>query len=153
MVARLIRPPSSHHFSVRLTLRPGPDAAAKQCRIANKCKKCPPTAAPARGSSLRRLRSAASRLRPAAPRSPGAGDAHVVVVGDQGAWSTAKMYFTVPPNGVAKLHFRGRTSRRRACPTRRQERWTSTASRSWTQPWRPATRWRRRRTRRPRRCC
>ena len=23
----------------------------------------------------------------------------------QGAWSTAKMYFTVPPNGVAKLHF------------------------------------------------
>ena len=44
-------------------------------------------------------------------------------------------------------------SRRRACPTRRQERWTSTASRSWTRPWRPATRWRRRRTRRPRRCC
>ena len=26
-------------------------------------------------------------------------------VGDQGAWSTAKMYFTVPPNGAAKLHF------------------------------------------------
>ena len=26
-------------------------------------------------------------------------------VGDQGAWSTAKMYFTVPPNKVAKLHF------------------------------------------------
>ena len=26
-------------------------------------------------------------------------------VGDQGAWSTAKMYFTVPPHGVAKLHF------------------------------------------------
>ena len=26
-------------------------------------------------------------------------------VGDSGAWSTAKMYFTVPPNGVAKLHF------------------------------------------------
>ena len=26
-------------------------------------------------------------------------------VGDQGAWGTAKMYFTVPPNGVAKLHF------------------------------------------------
>ena len=26
-------------------------------------------------------------------------------VGDQSAWSTAKMYFTVPPNGVAKLHF------------------------------------------------
>ena len=25
--------------------------------------------------------------------------------GDQGAWSTAKMYFTVPFNGVAKLHF------------------------------------------------
>ena len=25
--------------------------------------------------------------------------------GDQGAWSTAKMYFAVPPNGVAKLHF------------------------------------------------
>ena len=24
--------------------------------------------------------------------------------GDEGAWSTAKMYFTVPPNGVAK-HF------------------------------------------------
>ena len=48
-------------------------------------------------------------------------------VGDQGAWSTAKMYFTVPPNGVAKLHWR------RACPTRRQERWTCTASRSWTQ--------------------
>ena len=44
-------------------------------------------------------------------------------VGDQGAWSTAKMYFTVPPNGVA--------------------RWTSTASRSWTQPWRPATQRRR----------
>ena len=22
--------------------------------------------------------------------------------GDEGAWSTAKMYFTVPPNGVAK---------------------------------------------------
>ena len=37
-------------------------------------------------------------------------------VGDQGAWSTAKMYFTVPPNGVAKLQF-GATSRRRACPT------------------------------------
>ena len=71
--------------------------------------------------------------------------------GDEGAWSTAKMYFTVPPNGVAKLHFRG-ASRRRACPTRRQERWTFTASRSWTQPWRPATR-RRRRTRRPRPCC
>ena len=33
----------------------------------------------------------------------------------------------------------GRTSRRRGCPTRRQERWTFTASRSWTQPWRPAT--------------
>ena len=44
-----------------------------------------------------------------------------------------------------------RTSRRRACPTRRQERWTSTGSRSWTQPWRPATRTRR--TRRPRHCC
>ena len=26
-------------------------------------------------------------------------------VGDQGAWSTAKKYFTAPPNGVAKLHF------------------------------------------------
>ena len=26
-------------------------------------------------------------------------------VGDQGAWSTAKMYFTAPPNGAAKLHF------------------------------------------------
>ena len=26
-------------------------------------------------------------------------------VGDQGAWSTAKMYFTVPPNGVADAHF------------------------------------------------
>ena len=26
-------------------------------------------------------------------------------VRDQGAWSTAKMYFTVPPNGVAKLDF------------------------------------------------
>ena len=26
-------------------------------------------------------------------------------VGDEGAWSTAKMYFTAPPNGVAKLHF------------------------------------------------
>ena len=25
--------------------------------------------------------------------------------GDEGVWSTAKMYFTVPPNGVAKLHF------------------------------------------------
>ena len=25
--------------------------------------------------------------------------------GDGGAWSTAKMYFTAPPNGVAKLHF------------------------------------------------
>ena len=25
--------------------------------------------------------------------------------GDEGAWSTAKMYFTAPPNGVAKLHF------------------------------------------------
>ena len=34
----------------------------------------------------------------------------------------------------------GRTSRRQACPTRRLERWTSTASRFWTQPWRPATR-------------
>ena len=43
-----------------------------------------------------------------------------------------------------------RTSRRRACPTKRQERWTFTACRSWTQPWRPATQ---RRTRRPRRCC
>ena len=40
-----------------------------------------------------------------------------------------------------------RTSRRRVCPTKRQE---CTASRSWTQPWRPATR--RRRTRRPRPC-
>ena len=29
-------------------------------------------------------------------------------VGDQGAWSTAKMYFTAPPNGVAKLHFGAR---------------------------------------------
>ena len=29
------------------------------------------------------------------------------------------------------------TSKRRACPTKRQERWTFTASRSWTQPWRP----------------
>ena len=28
-------------------------------------------------------------------------------VGDQGAWSTAKMYFTVPPNGVAKLQTAG----------------------------------------------
>ena len=28
--------------------------------------------------------------------------------GDEGAWSTAKMYFTVPPNGVAKLHFGAR---------------------------------------------
>ena len=27
---------------------------------------------------------------------------------DQGAWSTAKMYFTVPPNEVAKLHFGAR---------------------------------------------
>ena len=27
-------------------------------------------------------------------------------VGDQGAWSTAKMYFTVPPNGVAKTRRR-----------------------------------------------
>ena len=35
--------------------------------------------------------------------------------------------------------------------SKRQERWTCTASRSWTQPWRPATR--RRRTRRPRPCC
>ena len=25
--------------------------------------------------------------------------------GDKGAWSTAKMHFTVPPNGVAKLRF------------------------------------------------
>ena len=71
-------------------------------------------------------------------------------VGDQGAWSTAKMYFTVPPNGVQSCTL-VHTSRRRACPTKRQERWTSTASRSWTQPWRPATRWRR--TRRPRPCC
>ena len=59
--------------------------------------------------------------------------------GDEGAWSTAKMYFTAPPNGVRSCTS-ARTSRRRACPTRRQERWTSTASRSWTQPWRPATR-------------
>ena len=66
--------------------------------------------------------------------------------GDEGAWSTAKMYFTVPPSCTSV-----RTSRRRACPTRRQERWTFTASRSWAQPWRPATR--RRRTRRLRRCC
>ena len=35
------------------------------------------------------------------------------------------MYFTVPPNGVATSV---RTSRRRACPTKRQERWTFTAS-------------------------
>ena len=34
-------------------------------------------------------------------------------VGDQAAWSTAKMYFTVPPNGAA------RASRLRACPTKR----------------------------------
>ena len=68
MVARLIRPPSSHHFSVRLTLRPGPDAAAKQCRVAKKCKKCP----------RRRLRSADALQRRA---EEGAGDAHVVVVG------------------------------------------------------------------------
>ena len=47
----------------------------------------------------------------------------------------------------------GRTCRRRACPTRRLERWTSTVSRSWTQPWRPATRRRWRRTRRLRHCC
>ena len=70
-------------------------------------------------------------------------------VGDQGAWSTARMYFTVPPNGV-KLHF-GARFQAPGRPTRRQERWTFTASRSWTQPWRPATRWRR--TRRLRRCC
>ena len=62
--------------------------------------------------------------------------------GDQGAWIRTELRSTSV-----------RTSRRRACPTRRQERWTSTASRSWTQPWRPATRRRRRRTRRPRRCC
>ena len=67
--------------------------------------------------------------------------------GDQGAWSTAKMHFTVPPNSC-EIHTSGRTSRHRACPTRRQERWTFTASRSWTQPCTPATR--RRRTRRPR---
>ena len=48
--------------------------------------------------------------------------------GDEGAWSTAKMYSCTS----------GRTSRRRVCPTKRQERWTCTASRSWTQPWRPA---------------
>ena len=44
-------------------------------------------------------------------------------VGDQGAWSTAKMYFTVPPNGVAKLHFGAHFQ----APTKRQERWTFTA--------------------------
>ena len=64
-------------------------------------------------------------------------------VGDQGAWSTATMYFTVPPNGVAKLHFG-------ACPTK-----PGTVDVYGLQildkPWRPATR--RRRTRRPRRCC
>ena len=36
------------------------------------------------------------------------------------------MYFTVPPNGVAKLHFGAGPAQ----PT--LERWTSTASRSWT---------------------
>ena len=39
--------------------------------------------------------------------------------------STAKMYPAVPPNGVA-----GRSSRHRACPTRRLEWWTSTAPRA-----------------------
>ena len=60
---------------------------------------------------------------------------HGSFVGEQGAWSAAKMYFAVTS---------GRTFRRRACPTRRQERWTSTASRNW----RPARRWRSRQTRR-----
>ena len=57
----------------------------------------------------------------------------------EGAWSTAKMHFTVPPNGVAKLHFGAHFQ---ALGVPNQTAGTSTASRSWTQPWRPAT-WRR----------
>ena len=58
-------------------------------------------------------------------------------VGDQGAWSTAKMYFTVPPNGVAKLHF-GAHFQAPDLPNQTAGTVTSTASRSWTQPWRNA---------------
>ena len=66
-------------------------------------------------------------------------------VGDQGA-CTAKMYFTVPPNGVAKLHF-GAHFQAPGLPNQT----AGTVDVYWTQPWRPATR--RRRTRRLRRCC
>ena len=60
-------------------------------------------------------------------------------VGDQGAWSTAKMYFTVPPNGVAKLHFGACTSEPSAGPSpgwcsSRRARWTCTACRSGPAP-------------------
>ena len=49
--------------------------------------------------------------------------------GDQGAWSTAKMYFTVPPDGVAKLHF-GAHFQAPGLPNQTAGR-TSTASRSY----------------------
>ena len=51
--------------------------------------------------------------------------------GRPGAWSASQCLRTELQSCTS-----GRTSRRRACPTRRQERWTSTASRSWTRPWR-----------------
>ena len=43
----------------------------------------------------------------AAVAAPEAVNVHGLQLGDvrQRGWSTAKMYFTVPPNGVAKLHF------------------------------------------------
>ena len=52
-------------------------------------------------------------------------------MGDQGAWSTAKMYFTAAERSC-KASLPG------AGPAQPDGR--STASRSWTQPWRPATR-------------
>ena len=70
-------------------------------------------------------------------------------VGDQGAWSTAKMYFTVPPNGVAKLHFGAHFQARPAQP----DGWNGGRLRPPDPGRNPGPATRRRRTRRPRRCC
>ena len=58
-------------------------------------------------------------------------------VGDQGAWSRAK----VPPNGVAKLHF-GAHFQTPGLPNQTAGTVDVYGLQIWTQPWRPATRWR-----------
>ena len=66
-------------------------------------------------------------------------------VGDQGAWSTAKMYFTVPPNGVAKPHFQAPGLPNQTAGT------VDVYGLQILDATLEATRWRR--TRRPRPCC